>query len=71
MLDTLRKRFVLLASGSGPLAALTGGYHVAFFVGALFAAVGALVGAVLFTAQAAPAHEDEQASGVLAADKAD
>jgi hypothetical protein len=50
----------LLASGDGQLAALTGGYHVAFLVGALFAAAGALLGAVLFTAQAAPAHGGEQ-----------
>src|SRR5207247_7096442 len=37
----------LRASGDGPLAALTGGYHVAFLIGALFAAAAALVGAVL------------------------
>ena len=37
----------LRASGDGPLAALNGGYHAAFLVGALFAAVAAAVGAVL------------------------
>lgn len=31
----------LLASGSGPLEALNGGYHVAFVVGAVFAAAAA------------------------------
>ena len=36
----------LRASGDGPLAALNGGYHAAFLVGALFAAAAA-VGAVL------------------------
>ncbi len=35
----------LLASGDGRLAALTGGYHIAFLVGAVFAAVGAALGA--------------------------
>jgi MFS family permease len=37
----------LRASGDGPLAALNGGYHLAFLVGALFAASAAVVGAVL------------------------
>src|SRR5438445_3092938 len=37
----------LTASGHGPLAALNGGYHAAFLVGAFFAAAAALVGAVL------------------------
>jgi EmrB/QacA subfamily drug resistance transporter len=37
----------LLAAGHGQLSALTGGYHAAFLVGALFAAVAALLGARL------------------------
>ena len=37
----------LRASGEGPLAALNGGYHAAFMVGALFAAAAAVVGGVL------------------------
>jgi MFS family permease len=37
----------LRASGDGPLAALNGGYHAAFLVGALFAASAAVVGGVL------------------------
>jgi EmrB/QacA subfamily drug resistance transporter len=37
----------LRASGDGPQAALNGGYHLAFLVGALFAAAAAVVGAVL------------------------
>jgi EmrB/QacA subfamily drug resistance transporter len=37
----------LLASGLGSPAALTGGYHVAFAIGAAFAAIAALVAAVL------------------------
>jgi MFS family permease len=37
----------LLASGDGRLEALTGGYHVAFLVGAVFAAAAAAIGAAL------------------------
>jgi EmrB/QacA subfamily drug resistance transporter len=37
----------LTSSGEGPLAALNGGYHAAFLVGALFALSAAVVGAVL------------------------
>jgi EmrB/QacA subfamily drug resistance transporter len=37
----------LSASGDGPLVALTGGYHVAFLLGALFAFAAAAVGAAL------------------------
>jgi hypothetical protein len=36
----------LRASAHGPLASLNGGYHLAFLVGAVFAAAAALVGAV-------------------------
>ena len=36
----------LTAAGDDPLVALTGGYHVAFVVGALFAAAAAAVGAI-------------------------
>ena len=37
----------LTASGQGPFAALNGGYHLAFLVGAFFAAAAGVVGAVL------------------------
>jgi MFS family permease len=37
----------LRASGDGPVAALTGGYHAAFLVGAVFALVAAALGAAL------------------------
>ena len=48
----------LLASGAGSLVALNGGYHVAFAIGAIFAAAAALLGAVLLRAAApAPVHE--------------
>jgi len=43
----------LLASGSGQLEALTGGYHAAFLVGALFAAAAAVLGGALLRPGAA------------------
>jgi len=48
----------LRTSGDGPLAALVGGYHAAFLVGALFAVGAAVLGASLLRTrhQAAPAH---------------
>ncbi|MBA2383737.1 MAG: DHA2 family efflux MFS transporter permease subunit [Actinobacteria bacterium] len=57
----------LAASGSDSLVALTSGYHVAFLVGALFAAAAAAIGAVLLRSpQQAPGHGSDEASGVLA-----
>jgi EmrB/QacA subfamily drug resistance transporter len=47
----------LLASGEGQLAALTGGYHLAFFVGALFAVTAAVLGAVLLRPRPVPTEE--------------
>jgi EmrB/QacA subfamily drug resistance transporter len=47
----------LLHSGDSKPAALTGGYHLAFVVGAAFALLAAAVGAVLLRAAPAPAHE--------------
>ena len=47
-----------LRDGDGRLAALTGGYHVAFLVGALFAVAAAVIGGTLLREAAhAPAHE--------------
>jgi len=43
----------LLASGEGDLAALAGGYHLAFLVGAIFALAAAVIGATLLRAGAA------------------
>src|SRR5919199_4876899 len=51
----------LLHSGHGRLEALTGGYHVAFLIGALFAFAGAIVGASLLRETAAPEAAPEQA----------
>ncbi len=62
-----RRTNSLAADGDGPLAALTGGYHVAFVVGAAFALGAALLGAVLLRPRApAHAHEGDQATGVPA-----
>jgi hypothetical protein len=48
----------LVASGLSSLAALTGGYHVAFGVGAAFAAAAALLSAIFVrTASPSPARE--------------
>ena len=52
----------LSAAGDGPLVALTGGYHIAFLVGALFAAAAAGLGAAFLRAGAyAPQHDGEGA----------
>ncbi len=54
----------LLAAGESELSALTGGYHLAFLVGAIFAALAAGIGAVLLRrgAYAAPEGAGEPAS---------
>jgi MFS family permease len=46
----------LAAGGDGALVALTGGYHLAFLVGALFAFVAAALGAALLRPGAATEH---------------
>jgi EmrB/QacA subfamily drug resistance transporter len=56
----------LRASGAGPLAALVGGYHIAFVVGALFAAAAALLGAVLFRSSAP--QQSHESTPALAAE---
>jgi len=63
----------LLAGGESPAAALAGGYHVAFVVGALFALAAAAIGAGLLrnaalapdAAEPATEHEREQTEAVL------
>ena len=49
----------LAATGHGNLAALTGGYHLAFAVGALFAIAAAVVGAVFLRTRTAAAGSTE------------
>ena len=46
----------LEAAGDGTLAALNGGYHLAFLVGAVFVVASAAVAALLLRPEAAPAH---------------
>jgi EmrB/QacA subfamily drug resistance transporter len=53
----------LLAEGESAAAALTGGYHVAFLVGALFAAAAAALGALLRARAPQAAAERDQAVG--------
>ena len=47
----------LAATGSGSLAALTGGYHLAFVIGALFAVCAAAIGATFLRTRTAGAEE--------------
>jgi EmrB/QacA subfamily drug resistance transporter len=62
----------LLASGNGQLEALTGGYHVAFLVGAIFALGATVLGAALLRVRMqAPAQEGQQPGGALAGAEAD
>jgi EmrB/QacA subfamily drug resistance transporter len=58
----------LVGSGDGPLAALAGGYHVAFFVGAAFALAAAIIGAaVMRTGQGLAAEQLEAEAAAEAA----
>jgi EmrB/QacA subfamily drug resistance transporter len=52
----------LLAAGESQAAALTGGYHVAFLVGALFAASAAAIGAALLRPGVVPSEHGEARS---------
>jgi EmrB/QacA subfamily drug resistance transporter len=62
----------LKASGESALAALNGGFHAAFLVGAVFALAGAVLGAVLIRAgRQAPAHGGQEPIVALAAAEAD
>jgi EmrB/QacA subfamily drug resistance transporter len=57
----------LEGSGDGPLAALNGGYHLAFLIGAVFALLAAAVAAALIRAEApAGAHGSEPMPAVEA-----
>src|SRR5438270_2923267 len=57
----------LAATGHGTLAALTGGYHLAFVIGAVFAVGGAAVGAAFLRNQTAPAMAMHHAEPALEA----
>src|SRR3954447_7949847 len=57
----------LRAGGDDAVAALNGGYHAAFLVGALFALGAAAVSTVFFRADLATAHAGHDAQGAVAA----
>jgi EmrB/QacA subfamily drug resistance transporter len=59
----------LINSGEGTLAALNGGYHVAFMVGALFAILSGVIAATLISSEAVMAHgaPAEEAAGAALA----
>ena len=61
----------LSAAGEDPLVALTGGYHAAFLLGAIFAAAAAAIGAVFLRTRDAPAHGAEEPTGVPATAEAE
>ncbi len=62
----------LRADGDGPLVALTGGYHIAFLVGAAFAVLAATLGATLLrVGMPAVAHGGQEGAGVPATAEAD
>jgi EmrB/QacA subfamily drug resistance transporter len=56
----------LAASGEGPLAALTGGYHTAFILGAIFAAAAATIGGAFLRTRGAPDESHDEIIGVPA-----
>jgi MFS family permease len=56
----------LLASGDSLRASLTGGYHVAFLIGAIFAAGAAAVGGLLLRPSAAPEPTEAEAASATA-----
>jgi EmrB/QacA subfamily drug resistance transporter len=53
----------LEAAGDGTLAALNGGYHLAFLVGAVFVVASAVIGALLLRPEAAPAESHPEPTG--------
>jgi hypothetical protein len=61
----------LLSSGHSLPEALTGGYHVAFFVAALFALGAAVIGGTLLVNRQAAGHEQAEGGGTLAAAEAE
>jgi hypothetical protein len=57
----------LTSTGHGNLAALTGGYHVAFAIGAAFALAAAAIGAALLRTRTVAAGAGEQQPALEAA----
>ena len=61
----------LLGSGEGDLAALNGGYHLAFLVGAVFCAAAGVLAGLLFREAEVPAHEGAEPAPGQAATEAE
>jgi hypothetical protein len=57
----------LTASGHGTLSALTGGYHLAFLIGSVFAVAAAAVGATFLRSHGQPAPAQQRAPALEAA----
>ena len=56
----------LLASGADALAALNGGYHMAFVFGAIFAAAAALIGAIFLRVGSPSSSAQDMAADSMA-----
>jgi EmrB/QacA subfamily drug resistance transporter len=65
-----RRTATLTASGHSVEEALTGGYQVAFAIGAVFAFVGAALGGVLLRTRAMPAHAEAEPEAEFAEEAA-
>jgi EmrB/QacA subfamily drug resistance transporter len=65
-----KRTATLTASGHSLEEALTGGYHVAFAIGAVFAFVGAALGGALLRTRAMPAHAEAAPEAGLAEEAA-
>jgi EmrB/QacA subfamily drug resistance transporter len=65
-----RRTATLTASGHTLKEALTGGYHVAFAIGAVFAFVGAALGGALLRTRAMPAHAEAEPEAEFAEEAA-
>jgi hypothetical protein len=61
----------LTADGEGPLAALNGGYHAAFLVGAIFVVASAFVAGLLLRSDVSVGAHEGEAVAVPAAAEAD
>lgn len=66
-----RRTTTLEASGEGPLAALNGGYHAAFLVGAIFLVAATVVGGSLLRSDVSAGGHEEEAAGIPATAEAD
>jgi EmrB/QacA subfamily drug resistance transporter len=66
-----RRRDTLFSAGDGSLAALNGGYHLAFIIGAIFIVASAAVGGALLRVESPQAHMGEEPIGAPATAEAE